>query len=122
MRRTYASMLVKRGLELFARDEWKIRHVPVVNPRKRIFAETDTERREILIHPKIVGANDPPLSMSVMHELINHIVLQYEYADEYDENDRRKSDPLWWERTVWRQLPQETRDQLAAMVSEPTDE
>ncbi len=122
-RKTYARMLVKRALELWESEGWTLRKVLSVNPKSpaRLCAEFDADKREVRLYPKLIGEGDPPLALTMMHELVCHLVLQYNYPDEYhrDGSTRKRSDALWWERSVWAGLDQCDKDALARLIEAP---
>lgn len=113
-RKTFATELVCRSLDVFLQDSWTLRRCLTVNPDdpNRALATCDVDRRIITIYPKLIGRGDDPLAKSLIHELVGHLLLQY--GGSLDDEKAVG----WWERSIWRNLPSDLKDRLRRMVDE----
>jgi hypothetical protein len=111
-RKTLSTELVRRALDLYTEDGWTLQRCLTVNPDNpaRALADCDPDKRKIRLYPKLIGRGDDPLARSLVHELVAHLLLRLSGSDA-DEQEA-----LWWERTVWRNLPVEWKDRLRRMA------
>ena len=111
-RKTLSTELVRRALDVYAEDGWTLQRCLTVHPDdpSRALADCDCDKRRIRLYPKLLGRGDDPLARSLLHELVTHLLLGLSGS----ESDEREA--LWWERTIWRNLPLEWKDRLRHMA------
>jgi hypothetical protein len=111
-RKTLVDVLFTICLTRFVDDGWKLKKSLIARSGAgKTLATTDAEGKAITLCPKIIGENDPPLEMTLLHELIH---VGFNLEGKWDINGVT----YWLERYMWRKLTVEQKATLTKMIEE----